>query len=108
MQGLSDLCALGQAGPWRRSCTEALYLFPAPQSTRRIHSRWQVLTWSDTWQVWRSMNFIGHVLIVGILLVGTVLPPRRRRRKDATAAGSKPDAHGAAQEPSAAVTKKDS
>ncbi|KDD76279.1 membrane-bound O-acyltransferase [Helicosporidium sp. ATCC 50920] len=38
-----------------------------------------VLRWDAMWRVWRELAFTGHAIIFGILLLGVVLPPRRRK-----------------------------
>ena len=45
-----------------------------------------VLTWADTWAVWKSVGFLGHTLLLLILIIGVVLPPRRRHKGQATTA----------------------
>ncbi|KAL6777134.1 LPT1 [Auxenochlorella protothecoides x Auxenochlorella symbiontica] len=59
-----------------------------------------VLTWQDTWNLWRSVGFYGHGLVLTIMLVGAVLPPRRRPRDPRARDG---DEGVVAGEPAAAV-----
>lgn len=39
----------------------------------------QVLSFRSSIAVWRSVFFSGHILLLGVLLVGVVLPPRKPR-----------------------------
>lgn len=42
-----------------------------------------VLTWKDTWGVWTSVGLLGHLILFLILLIGTVLPPKRGHKHHA-------------------------
>lgn len=51
-----------------------------------------VLTLKDSWAVWRSVYFFGHAIVFILLLVGAVMPPRRKPQKtepESAAKGSK-------------------
>ena len=41
-------------------------------------SAFMVLSLKSSWTVWRSVYFFGHVLMFTVLLVGWVMPPKRR------------------------------
>ena len=43
----------------------------------------QILDLWPTLALWRSVYFIGHVLMVGVVILGMVSPPRRPRAKAA-------------------------
>jgi small-conductance mechanosensitive channel len=41
-----------------------------------------VLSWHESVAVWRSMYFFGHIFIFGLVVMGWVMPARRRRAED--------------------------
>lgn len=43
----------------------------------------QLLDFSLSMKAWRSVHFLGHFLMLAIILVSMVNPPRRPRKKDA-------------------------
>jgi len=44
-------------------------------------SAFMVLSLQETLLVWRSVWFFGHAIIFGVLLVGTVMPPKGTRKE---------------------------
>jgi hypothetical protein len=47
----------------------------------------QLLDFSVSMKAWKSVHFLGHFLMLAIILVSMVNPPRRPRKKDAAKAG---------------------
>lgn len=45
----------------------------------------QVLTFEETMQVWKSMSFVGHIIMLGIVAAGWVLPKNKRAKGTNTA-----------------------
>jgi hypothetical protein len=46
----------------------------------------QLLDFKLSINAWQSVNFLGHFLMLAIILVSMVNPPRRPRKKDAVTA----------------------
>lgn len=42
----------------------------------------QLLEWRASIETWASVYFLGHILMISIILVSLVNPPRRPRKKD--------------------------
>ncbi len=42
----------------------------------------QLLDFSVSMKAWKSVHFLGHFLMLAIILVSMVNPPRRPRKKD--------------------------
>lgn len=42
-------------------------------------------------QVWKSMYFVGHIIMLGIVAAGWVLPSPKKKRGDASAREKKHD-----------------
>ena len=40
----------------------------------------QILTFKESLAVWRSISFLGHFLMIALILVSIVLPPKSPRR----------------------------
>lgn len=50
----------------------------------------QLLDFSASMKAWESVNFLGHFLMLPIILVSLVNPPRRPRKKDTAKADQDP------------------
>lgn len=48
----------------------------------------QILTFKESFEVWRSVYFSGHILMLAVLMVGAALPPKKRHHG---AAAAKPE-----------------
>lgn len=40
-----------------------------------------ILSFQESWLVWKSVYFFGHIFIFVVMLVGMVMPPRRKKSK---------------------------
>ena len=40
----------------------------------------QILTFNESLAVWRSISFLGHFLMIAIILVSVVLPPKSPKK----------------------------
>ena len=40
----------------------------------------QILTFKESLKVWKSISFLGHFLMVGLILISVVMPPRSSKR----------------------------
>jgi len=40
-------------------------------------SAFMVLSLQGTLEIWRSLSFFGHVIILAVILIGAVMPPKR-------------------------------
>jgi len=40
----------------------------------------QILTFKESLAVWRSISFLGHFLMIALILVSVVLPPRTPKK----------------------------
>ena len=58
----------------------------------------QLLDFDLSFKTWNSVHFLGHFLMVAIIVVSMVNPPRKQRKKEAAIAG-KHDQTGQAAPP---------
>lgn len=49
----------------------------------------QVLTYTETMQVWRSMYFVGHIIMLSIVAAGSILPAPKNKKKHAQGTNGK-------------------
>jgi hypothetical protein len=87
---LCSLCAARRPAPWRRTrrCPQSTAgggVLSSPTPTPLPNA--QVLTWSDSIAVWRSVHFLGHFVMLLITAAGLAMPPRKHRHQRHGAAG---------------------
>ena len=56
------------------------YVFKCVPTQCHSRTAMQILTFKESLAVWRSISFLGHFLMIAIILVSIVLPPKSPKK----------------------------